>query len=241
MNTFLRRLKYYGIGFGIGLLFVFFIFKQKGCSWTPGNRVKEAVLNRIIVADSLDLAFLKGQKISAAGVRTLVQNSSISFSESAIKGDRKTYVLFGELPNGKSLKYLITLHDQDFMVEVDFLHSNPAAFQRTLREGKPLVYKPQKNWLTRTDSFCAARTYSSAPGITVARRSATQPAHATGSKPLPSRICLAANALLSSTVSSTSRTTASGFFASSASALCSRHAVHAASAIARGSASSAAR
>ncbi|MFN4911347.1 MAG: hypothetical protein ACK454_05625 [Flavobacteriales bacterium] len=146
MNTFLRRLKYYGIGFGIGLLFVFFIFKQKGCSWTPGNRVKEAVLNRIIVADSLDLAFLKGQKISAAGVRTLVQNSSISFSESAIKGDRKTYVLFGELPNGKSLKYLITLHDQDFMVEVDFLHSNPAAFQRTLREGKPLVYKPQKNW-----------------------------------------------------------------------------------------------
>jgi len=62
MNTFLRRLKYYGIGFGIGLLFVFFIFKQKGCSWTPGNRVKEAVLNRIIVADSLDLAFLKGQK-----------------------------------------------------------------------------------------------------------------------------------------------------------------------------------
>ncbi|MFM7566156.1 MAG: hypothetical protein ACKO4K_05375 [Flavobacteriales bacterium] len=146
MNTFLRRLKYYGIGFGIGLVFVVLLFKQKGCSWTPGNRVKESLLSRVMVADSIDLAFLKQQHISTEGLRKLLENSSVSFSESDIKPARKTYVLFGELPNGKSLTYLITLHDQDFLVEVDFLHRSPSTFQRTRGLLKPVLFKPQKNW-----------------------------------------------------------------------------------------------
>lgn len=146
MNTFLRRLKYYGIGFGIGLIFVFVIFKQKGCSWTPGNRVKDAVFNRILVVDSLDSAFLVNRKLSQEDLRKLIQNASISFSESDIKSKRKTYVLFGELPNGNTQKFLLTLHDQDFLVEVDFLHDSPAKFQRHKGNVRPFLYKDQKNW-----------------------------------------------------------------------------------------------
>ena len=74
MDNFFRRLKYYGIGFGVGLVFVVFLFQQKGCSWTPGNRVKSAILERIIFVDSLDAAYLKTNHISKKSVRTFIEN-----------------------------------------------------------------------------------------------------------------------------------------------------------------------
>ena len=53
MTNLYRRLLYYGIGFGIGLVCVFFFFNNRGCSWLPENRVKEMVTERLIyIADS---------------------------------------------------------------------------------------------------------------------------------------------------------------------------------------------
>ncbi len=40
---FWKRLRYYGIGFGIGMIFVVMLINNKSCSWLPGNRVLEHV------------------------------------------------------------------------------------------------------------------------------------------------------------------------------------------------------
>ena len=49
--TFLRRLVYYLIGFGIGLIMVIFFFQNRGCSWLPENKVKETILRKIIISE----------------------------------------------------------------------------------------------------------------------------------------------------------------------------------------------
>jgi hypothetical protein len=59
MESLWRRLKYYGIGFGIGLVFVIFFFQNRGCSWLPSNRVKNSILDRLVVASDETLEILK--------------------------------------------------------------------------------------------------------------------------------------------------------------------------------------
>ena len=43
MGKFLRRLKFYAVGLGIGTIFTFMIFGNRGCSWLPDNRVKNMI------------------------------------------------------------------------------------------------------------------------------------------------------------------------------------------------------
>ena len=59
MKTFLKRLKYYGLGFGIGTVFLFFFFENRGCSWMPSNRVKSNVIERLLVTSKSDKQILK--------------------------------------------------------------------------------------------------------------------------------------------------------------------------------------
>ena len=71
MKSWIKRLKFYGIGFGIGLFFVAFFFQNRGCSWLPSNRVKNAILDRLIVVSDetestmklKDLTILRGVEI----------------------------------------------------------------------------------------------------------------------------------------------------------------------------------
>jgi hypothetical protein len=49
MEGFFKRLKYYGTGLLIGLIFVTFFMRGRGCSWLPENRLKTSLFERIIV------------------------------------------------------------------------------------------------------------------------------------------------------------------------------------------------
>ena len=124
MDNFFRRLKYYGIGFGIGLIFVVFLFQQKGCSWTPGNRVKSAILERIIFVDSLDAAYLKTNHLSKKSLRAFIENGTVSFLKSKRNGSEKLYHFHGKLGRVKSLDCLIAYREKSVVVDIDFEHSN---------------------------------------------------------------------------------------------------------------------
>ncbi|MFM7662004.1 MAG: hypothetical protein ACKO6A_05010 [Bacteroidota bacterium] len=82
-HTFFRRLFYYLIGVGIGLIFVFFIFKNKGCSWLPQNKVKETITHKIILNGS--------KKISATNIKKILEKSTVNFDKSNKKTPFKTY------------------------------------------------------------------------------------------------------------------------------------------------------
>ena len=61
MTTFWKRLRYYGIGFGIGCIFVFFFFQNRACTWLPDNRIKNSILDRTIVIQEDESDLLKSK------------------------------------------------------------------------------------------------------------------------------------------------------------------------------------
>lgn len=118
MDNFFRRLKIYGIGFGIGLICVFLFFRNRGCNWLPENRVKSSFIERVIVVHEDEIPAFKALVLNENQLNDLIQNSSISFTESKKKGEPKAYQLTGTLPNGKSLRFILTLPDRSVISEM---------------------------------------------------------------------------------------------------------------------------
>lgn len=112
MESWIRRLKYYGIGFGIGLIFVFFFFKNRGCSWLPENRVKNAILDRlVVVSDSMDNV-LRENGITQDELIQVLNDGDVIFDESDKDGDSKIYILEKD-----ERKYYFTLPFESFISE----------------------------------------------------------------------------------------------------------------------------
>lgn len=147
MENFFRRLKYYGIGFGIGLVFVLLLFQQKGCSWTPGNRVKSAILERIVFIDSLDAVYTKAHNITPKTLRKFIENGTVSFLKSKRNGQEKLYHFHGTLGSEKSFNCLIGYREKSVVVDVDFEHSDIKQYKPLVGLAKPFLYK-EKNWFS---------------------------------------------------------------------------------------------
>ena len=82
MSNLYRRLLYFGVGFGIGLVCVFFFFNNRGCSWLPENRVKEMVTNRLVYVADSNLKILENLKIKEDELSTFLLNADVLFSKS---------------------------------------------------------------------------------------------------------------------------------------------------------------
>jgi len=147
MENLLRRLKYYGIGFGIGLVFVIVLFRQKGCSWTPGNRVKTAILERIVFVDSLDMVFLKTNKITPKKLKKYILHGTVSFMDSKRSGNEKIYHFNGTLGKNNSFNCLLAYRENSAVVDVDFLHDKPQDYKRLEGNARPFLYTT-KNWFS---------------------------------------------------------------------------------------------
>jgi len=146
MDNFLRRIKYYGIGFGIGLLFVIFLFQQKGCSWTPGNRVKSAILERIVFIDSMDQAYISANKINAKDLQLFIENGTVSFLKSKRHGHEKLYHFHGKLKS-KTMDCLIAYREKSVVVDVDFEQGDLKKYTPLVGSAKPFLYH-RKNWFS---------------------------------------------------------------------------------------------
>lgn len=112
-STFMRRLKYYGIGFGLGIVFVFFFFQNRGCSWLPGNRVKNTILDRVMVVSDGTLESFDKKGITKEDVVEALNTGSVAFGESKKNSESKVYVIEHE-----GNKFLYTLPYESFITEV---------------------------------------------------------------------------------------------------------------------------
>ena len=96
-KKFRTRLTYYLIGTGIGLLFTIFIFGNRGCSWLPGNRVKNMIAEKeIVIGDSLwEVMYCAG--ITPNDIYNLLKDEGdVDFSKSSTHSYPKEYQLNGE-------------------------------------------------------------------------------------------------------------------------------------------------
>ena len=128
MESWIRRLKFYGVGFGIGLLFVFIFFQNRGCSWLPGNRVKNSILDRLLVVSDETAEILKKRGVNKKELIQFLNDGDVIFGESEKDKDDKVYVIEKD---GK--KYLFTLPFESCIAEVQL--GNKASEAKTSTEG----------------------------------------------------------------------------------------------------------
>lgn len=105
-NTFLRRLFYYLIGVGIGLLFVFFVFGNRGCSWLPQNKVKETINHKILISTS--------KKVSSKNFKQTFEVSEVNFEKSNKNSDFKTYLFETPQTDGKSSSFYVSFSSDSY-------------------------------------------------------------------------------------------------------------------------------
>lgn len=117
MKNFLKRLKFYGIGFLIGLLFVFIFFQNRGCTWLPSNRVKNTIIGRVIVVNEKDHQQLKKLGISDKRIIHFLNDGDVDFGESKKQGNPKVYSITREV-NGKDVELWFTLPKDGYVAEV---------------------------------------------------------------------------------------------------------------------------
>jgi len=96
MDKFKNRIRYYLIGLGIGMIFVYFMFGNRGCSWLPGNRVKNMIGEKeIIIGDSV-LAVMDCLELTNTEVyEVLKDDGNVEFSESITNERPKIYHIEG--------------------------------------------------------------------------------------------------------------------------------------------------
>ena len=135
MKTFLKRLKYYGLGFGIGTVFLFFFFENRGCSWMPSNRVKSNVTERLLVASKSDKQILK-LFTSKNSFNRFIENAKVDFNKSKTRQNPKVYCLRYE-----NKEIYVLLPKESFVGE---LKSKKNGFKLSRKEEGVFIHLPKK-------------------------------------------------------------------------------------------------
>ena len=147
MNKFLTRLRYYGIGFGLGLVFVFFFFQNRGCSWLPSNRVKNSILDRVIVVSDEEQQMLKAKGISKEEIIELLNTGSVEFDKSVKEGKTKIYLLTND-----QHKVYFTLPKDNFISEVRLANKAATKISNTTEGTGTMIHFPNDPNLIHVDS-----------------------------------------------------------------------------------------
>jgi hypothetical protein len=112
MESLKRRLKYYGIGFGFGIIFLVFFFQNRGCSWLPGNRVKNSIMDRLIVVSEDTQKKMDEKGLSTEDLVMVLNDGDVDFGQSEKDKKSKVYILEKE-----GVKFAFTLPYESFISE----------------------------------------------------------------------------------------------------------------------------
>ncbi len=146
MESFLRRLKFYGFGFGLGLIFVFFFFRNRGCTWTPSNRVKNAILSRMIVVSDETEGKLKAKGISHEDLVNVLDDGDIDFGASNKNKKDKYYLIEKD-----GVKFVFSLPYESFVSEA-FVANSVKGIKNSDTGKGTFVYFPKDDNLVFVDS-----------------------------------------------------------------------------------------
>ena len=147
MNTLKRRLLYYGLGFGMGLLFVFFFFNNRGCSWLPENRIKTLLAQKIIFVSENNLTVLENLRIDKSELKKYIEAADVDFSKSVKNTNPRIYHLEGSTNKNENFVAQVILYDGSFVCELvpnSFNSGNVKPTKKGL--GVPVVIPSGKNF-----------------------------------------------------------------------------------------------
>ena len=144
MSSFFKRLKYYGIGFGIGTIFVIFFFQNRGCSWLPDNRVKNAILQRLIVLPDSQKEEFARLKLNKKTIKEILNNGDVDFGASEKKGKFKKYKI-----DFNDKVYYFTLLEESF---VSTLYLTKSSKKEDYKGQGAILYMPNEKHLLFIDT-----------------------------------------------------------------------------------------
>ena len=142
----MKRLKYYGVGFGFGIIFVVFFFQNRGCSWLPSNRVKNTILDRVLVIDESTEKQMLKMNLSTDDVVQVLNDGDILFNESDKNREHKCYIIEKE-----GVTYAFTLPAESFISQVFVDVKNEVKSTSTKGEGR-LIHFPMDDNLVYVDT-----------------------------------------------------------------------------------------
>jgi hypothetical protein len=147
MKTFFERLKIYAIGFGLGMVFVFFFFQNRGCSWLPDNRVKNSILDRVIVVQSEVELQLKNKGINQSEIIALLNDGDVDFSQSKKEGLSKIYLVSKD-----NVKLFFTLPNESFISEVRLANVAVKSIKNSTKGTGRFIHFPKDDELVFADT-----------------------------------------------------------------------------------------
>ena len=146
MDSLKRRLKYYGFGFLLGLVFVVLFFNNRGCSWLPSNRVKNAIMDRLIVISDENRDALKEKGLTDKDIIEILNDGDVNFGESDKEAESKVYIL-----EKGGVRYAFTLPQESFISEV-FVNVKNAHVKQTKQGYGDILHFPADENLVYPDS-----------------------------------------------------------------------------------------
>ncbi|MDA7803115.1 hypothetical protein N8987_00880 [Crocinitomix sp.] len=118
MDKLKNRLKYYLVGLSIGMIFVYFMFGNRGCAWLPGNRVKNMVGEKEIIAGDSILATMECLDLNNDDIYELLKSDgNVEFTLSITDTYPKIYHIKGEKDDA-TYWAKFALYDQEDLSEV---------------------------------------------------------------------------------------------------------------------------
>ena len=104
---FIQRLGYYGAGFAIGVLLLFFFLggKKTSCDYGPNARTLKNIRLKERVYSEMSLKTLQDNKLDTSDISSLLWSGDVIFSESNTRLDScKQYVIKGEVSEKRNLR-----------------------------------------------------------------------------------------------------------------------------------------
>ncbi|MBI1837253.1 MAG: hypothetical protein HYR91_08320 [Flavobacteriia bacterium] len=152
MDSWMKRLKYYGIGFGMGLIFVVFFFQNRGCSWLPDNRVKNSILDRVLVLPEKDEVKMKSLGLTEKDLTLVLNDGKVVFDKSVKNRNPKVYLVEKEFEGKGKIKFFYTLPEESFISEIHLHEKNAFAIKNTKKGTGKLISFPKDDDLVFPDS-----------------------------------------------------------------------------------------
>lgn len=121
-----KRLKFYLFGIILGIIMVALIFQNRACTWTPSNRIKTAISDKIIVFPDNQIKKLETIGINKDNIFEFVVKADIDFGESLkdIGTYPRVYILEDEEDPNKRMQF--SLYEDSFITTVRALGKTEA-------------------------------------------------------------------------------------------------------------------
>ena len=143
--NFLNRLKFYLLGFILGLFLVYGIFKERNWDWLPENKVKKFLLE-----NPLKIFYNKKQDLLSdqlsKKIFDIIVNGDVNFSKSETKQDLKIYLI-----EYKQNTAIFNISFKDTLCRILSLDSN--YFKKESNSKDSTIFLDQMNLFLRFDKL----------------------------------------------------------------------------------------